>query len=145
MEIRRMKPEDASGVAGIEKKYFSQPWSREGFLSSLRQDYSIWLVAEENGVIAGYCGMNQSFDEAEITNVAVDGPFRKRGLGFTLVTALLSEGRERGITRYLLEVREGNEDAIRLYKRLGFMPEGKRKNFYQKPVEDAVIMTRVLE
>ena len=79
LEIREMRPEDLERVAEIEKKIFSMPWSKEGFAESLEQDYTLYLTAVQDGGIIGYCGMSQAFEEAEITNVAVEEKSRGQG------------------------------------------------------------------
>ncbi|MFR8547898.1 MAG: ribosomal protein S18-alanine N-acetyltransferase [Lachnospiraceae bacterium] len=138
--IEDMKTEDIEEVAQLEKEIFSIPWSSQGFLSSLRQPDTLYLTVRAGGRLVGYCGLLQSFDEADITNVAVCSDFRARGIGRRMLEALMERGRERGIERYTLEVRVSNEPAIRLYHRLGFEDAGIRKNFYEKPSEDALIM-----
>lgn len=143
MEIRRMSEADVFDVAAIEAKVFSQPWSEQGFRDALAMNHVIFLVAEEAGSILGYCGMYMALDEGEITNVAISEACRNRGYGEQLVTELMQQGRKHGIRRYVLEVRVSNEPAIRLYQKLGFSVLGTRKNFYEKPSEDAYFMSRV--
>ena len=79
LEIRAMQAEDLEAVARTESQIFSRPWSRKGFEDALRQKETIYLVAYEKDILAGYCGLLQSFDEADITNVAVVEKFRKKG------------------------------------------------------------------
>lgn len=137
-----MQYSDIPEVAAIEAGVFSQPWSEHGFRSALEQDCSLYLVARTVGKnkIVGYCGLLQSFDEADIVNVAVREDERGRGIGCAMLLRLMELGRERGILRFTLEVRRSNQAALRLYEKLGFFPAGIRKNFYERPVEDAVIM-----
>ena len=87
-----------------------------------------------------YCGFLQSFDEADITNVAVREEYRAQGVGRAMLEALMEGGKERGISRFTLEVRVSNIPALHLYESLGFVSAGIRKNFYDLPKEDAVIM-----
>ena len=138
--IREMQPEDLDQVAEIERMIFSQPWSEQGFLSSLQSKDTLYLVAVRDGIITGYCGFLQSFDEADITNVAVHPQFQRRGIAYQMLHRLMEQGMERGVGRYTLEVRVSNEAALALYNKLGFESAGIRKNFYDKPKEDAVIM-----
>ena len=86
--IRSMTAEDAAKVASLEAEIFSQPWSENAFLDSLRLPDTIFLVAEESGVIQGYIGMYLAVDEGEITNVAVDPACRRRGIGEGLLTEM---------------------------------------------------------
>lgn len=140
MVIRKMEPKDILQVAEVEKNIFSQPWSEASFRDTLSREDTLYLVAEEQGEILGYCGLWQSLYEGEIPNVAVQEKYRRRGVGEALLSELFLQGEKRGITAYTLEVRAGNAGAIRLYEKLGFCPVGVRPRFYQKPVEDAVIM-----
>ena len=139
-EIRAMQISDLEAVACIEEKLFSQPWSKQGFLDSLQADNTIYLVALADGIVAGYCGLLQVLDEADITNVAVDGAFQRRGIARGLLQELFVRAQKKGITALTLEVRKSNVPAISLYESLGFENCGIRRNFYEKPLEDAVIM-----
>lgn len=140
MNIRLMKETDLWQVTVIEQEIFSQPWSKQGFLDALKNKDTLYLVAEEKNTILGYLGLWQSFEEADITNVAVKSEYRRKGVA----GRLLSEGRrlaaQRGITALTLEVRVSNEPAIRLYEKYGFRSLGIRPGFYEKPKEDAIIM-----
>ena len=140
--IRLMEEKDLDQVAAIEQKYFSMPWSRKSFSDSLKLSHALYVAAEVDGQIAGYCGCYQLLEEAEIVNVAVDGPYRGQGIGRKMLTELMRLGLERGAFAYTLEVRVSNMPAIRLDESLGFENLGIRKNFYEKPVEDAMIMWR---
>ena len=140
--VRLMEERDLDEVAAIEQKYFSQPWSRGAFADTLKLSHTLYVVAETEDRIAGYCGCYQQLEEAEIVNVAVDEPFRGRGIGKKMLTELMRLGLERGAFAYTLEVRVSNIPAIRLYESLGFESVGIRKRFYEKPVEDANIMWR---
>lgn len=143
MIIRQMEPEDIPQVAEIEKNIFSMPWSEISFRDTLNREDTLYLVAEEQGEILGYCGLWQSLDEGEIPNVAVRESKRRRGVGLALLQELLLRGEKRGITAFTLEVRAGNKGAISLYEKLGFRSVGIRPHFYVKPVEDAVIMWKM--
>ena len=135
-----MQPEDIKEVAQIENRIFTLPWSEQGFLSSLQSEDTLYLVVRKEGRVAGYCGLLQSFDEADITNVAVAEEARGAGIGFAMLSELMRLGKERGIARDTLEVRASNAAARHLYEKLGFQSVGSRKNFYDRPKEDAVIM-----
>ena len=142
--IRQMQEEDIAQAAAIEQELFSEPWSQEAFLSSLRQPDTLYLVTEgvqeTHRFIAGYCGYLRSFEEADITNVAVRGSIQRQGIAIRMLQRLMTEGRQQGIERFTLEVRAGNKAAVHLYEKLGFHSVGRRKNFYRKPTEDALIM-----
>lgn len=142
LTLHPMKEKDLPQVAAIEASIFSQPWSEKGFLDALRQKAAFYLVAAEEEKILGYCGFYQSFDEADITNVAVRESERGRGVARAMLTELLKEGKNRGVAHFTLEVRVSNAPAIHLYEKLGFTSAGIRKNFYDYPKEDAMIMWR---
>lgn len=138
--VRFMTKDDLEQTAALEKEIFSMPWSKQAFLESLESDNTIYLVAEENQGIAGYCGMYCSFEEGNITNVAVSPKYRRRKIAETMINKILVAAKEKGITDVILEVRETNVAAIKLYEKLGFEEAGIRKNFYAKPMENALIM-----
>ncbi len=140
MLIRKMTPEDVPVAVEIEKACFSQPWSEKSFLDSISREDTIFLVCEQGASVKGYIGMYLSFEEANITNVAVSPEYRKQGFGEQLVLGAKNFATERNIEKIFLEVRVSNEPAISLYKKMGFENLGVRKKFYEHPVEDAYIM-----
>lgn len=142
LRIRRMEERDVQQVAAIEAESFSLPWSEQAFRDSLAMYHTIFLVADLEGRIAGYCGCYQSLEEAEITNVAVKQELCGKGIARELLQELFRVGTAQGVFAYTLEVRVGNTPAIHLYESLGFENVGIRRNFYEKPTEDAMIMWR---
>ncbi len=140
LTIRPMQVYDVQSVAMLEKEIFSQPWTEQGFIDAINLGNTVFLVAEENGKIAGYIGMYKSLDEGEITNVAVAPPMRCHGIGEQLLQETIKRAERQGIARIVLEVRVSNDSAIRLYERNGFKECGIRKGFYELPKEDAYIM-----
>ena len=140
MLIRQMKSEDVFQAAEIEKKSFSMPWSPEGFKGALAYEDNIILVAEEAGRIAGYACVYVSFDEGELTNIAVVPEYRGRGIGLMLMKELKHRAEDKSVSKIVLEVRISNATAISLYEKCGFKNLGTRKNFYDQPVDDAYIM-----
>ena len=139
--VRRMAIEDLKQVCAIENATFSMPWSYQSFLDSLNKKNNIYLVAEENNIILGYCGVWVIEKEGQINNIAVKEEYRNQGVGNQILQFLLKEGKNEEIEQFTLEVRKSNVNAISLYKKLGFLNLGIRPNFYEKPREDAVIMT----
>lgn len=140
MQIRDMREEDLEQVCAIENQIFSKPWSESDFLSSIRNPQHIYLVAEDKGTIMGYCGMWGIAGEGQITNVAVDPSFRRQGVAKRLFHVFLERGEQDGLTAFTLEVRTSNLPAIQLYRKFGFEDAGIRKDFYEAPKEDALIM-----
>ena len=138
--VKRMQQEDLPAVCEIEKDNFSMPWSETSFLDSMERTDTVFLTAFADGEVAGYLGCYCVAGEGEITNVAVKDSCRRRGIGGMLLQKLYEEGALLDCHEFFLEVRESNEAAIGLYTRSGFTKEGIRKNFYEKPVENALIM-----
>lgn len=140
MLIRKMTFDDIQSAVQIEKECFSLPWSEKSFQDSLEREDTLFLVCEEGIEITGYIGMYLSFDEGNITNVAVSPLYRKKGYGEALVSSAKELAKEKQIEKIFLEVRVSNTPAISLYKKMGFENLGVRKNFYEHPQEDASIM-----
>ena len=138
--VREMKASDVEAVSEIEHEAFSMPWSSEDFLEMVEAEYAHYYVAESNGRIVGCCGVRNLMGEGEITNVVVAASYRRQGIGRQMLEYLLREVKTLGIGDCTLEVRVSNTPAIRLYESLGFHGEGVRPRFYEKPVEDALIM-----
>ena len=147
MMIRRMEKRDLLQVEAIETALFSDAWSEQGFEDTLNSPYVISLVAidEAEDTILGYIIMYVSFEEGEISNVAVAKSAQNRGIGSALMQAILEKGLEESVTRFILEVRVSNTPAIALYKKFGFTEIGIRRDFYEKPREDALVMVREKE
>lgn len=142
MEIRKMTEADLDQVIAIEHQCFTDPWSRQGFEDSLKQPFSVMLVGTYLGEVCGYCCLYQMLDEGEIINVAVHPGYRQMGWGERLVSMVMKIGVEKGVSCFLLDVRVGNEPAIRLYEKMGFEKIVIQKNFYQFPTEDGWLMRR---
>lgn len=140
MIIRMMQKGDVAAVAALEAQIFPMPWSAAGFADTLPREDIIFLVAYEQDELLGYVGIYCTLDEGEITNVAVAPAARRRGIARALLTELKQQLACRNVARIVLEVRVSNEPAIRLYEQMGFSVLGVRKNFYEKPTEDAYIM-----
>ncbi|MDD3240309.1 MAG: ribosomal protein S18-alanine N-acetyltransferase [Lachnospira sp.] len=144
--IRKMEEKDISSVESIEKRVFSIPWSEKSFLDACMTPENIYLVAEtEDGSIAGYCGLWTVLGEGNITNMAVAETYRKCGVGRKLMEAMEQEGRRMDVSIFFLEVRESNEAARHLYDSMGYTNIGTRKRFYERPVEDAIVMSKIYQ
>ncbi len=138
--VENLREEDLQLAHQIEREVFSHPWGMEDFRALIDNDRAFFLVAKANGKVVGNLVMRIILDEAEITNVAVKKEYRGQGIAKALLQHALVEGERKGVVAYTLEVRESNMPAISLYQSHGFINEGKRKEFYQDPVEDAIIM-----
>lgn len=139
--VRGAEFPDIPHIAGLEQECFSAPWSENAIRETMERENAVFLVAEYGGELCGYAGFYYAADEGYITNVAVSGKLRRRGIGRALVCALMEKAREMAFSFLTLEVRVGNTAAIALYGSLGFENLGRRPRFYSNPTEDAYIMT----
>lgn len=142
MQIRRMKEEDFAQVAEIEKECFSLPWSEKSFRDACNRQENVYLVAAKDKEVLGYIGMWAVLGEGEITNVAVKPSARRQGVADRMLEELFAIARAAGTDIFFLEVRESNAAARKLYEKQGFSQIGIRKNFYERPQENAVVMSR---
>lgn len=142
VQIREMTEDDVSQVAKLEKMYFSTPWSEISLQKELYNKDSLFLVAQYDDKIVGYCGVYLVQDEGDITNVLVEETYRNRGIASIILENMISQLEKKGIYNITLEVRVSNEQAIHLYQKYDFKGEGIRPGFYDKPREDAIIMWR---
>jgi ribosomal-protein-alanine N-acetyltransferase len=138
----------------IEAQAFTDPWSRASFASLLGSPHVVFLVAEQStapafsdapgarGEVAGYVVAWTVADEAEIANVAVAPSLRGRGFGGRLLDAALHEVERRGAGAVFLEVRESNVAARALYAARRFVEVGRRRAYYRRPQEDALVLRR---
>ena len=147
IHFRTLLPEDAEGVARVERESFPTPWSREDFWREASNDFACYIVALDDMEIIGFAGCWISFEEAQVTNIALTSAQRGRGLGKVLMAKLMRAAAERGAERMTLEVRPSNTPALRLYEGLGFAAIGVRKKYYPDNDEDAILMwhTRLKE
>ena len=135
---------DVSAIAELEKICFSDPWSETSIASEANNRLSYWLVAEVDGVVAGYVGSQTVLDAADMMNLAVSPDHRRKGIGQALVNALVAHLQENKVIALLLEVRVSNGAAIALYESLGFEQVGRRPKYYHNPREDALILRKEL-
>lgn len=138
--IRRMTLADVDGVAAVEAATFPTPWSRDAFVSEMKNVAARYLVAERDGAVIGYAGAWIILDESHITNIAVLQAERGKGIGRALTAGLMQYLANLGAAYATLEVRKSNEVAQNLYKSLGFIKLGVRKRYYEDNDEDALIM-----
>ena len=134
---------DLEGAAALEKLCFSSPWSANSLELLTREGIGVGYVCTRNApeaMVTAYGGMMIAVDEGQITNIAVHPDHRGQGLGLAIVNALIKHAKAERLASISLEVRASNTPAISLYKKVGFAEVGRRKGFYTKPTEDALIM-----
>ena len=145
VKIERMTDENVEDAAFIERECFPSPWSLASLKSELTNPCAVFFVARMNGEAAGYAGMHHVVDEGYITNIAVLPQYRRQGVAKALLENYFHYARAHGLRMITLEVRVSNAGAAAFYKNMGFRIEGRRKNFYENPVEDGMIMTVYFE
>lgn len=139
MEIKEFSTEYVKDVAEIEKACFSNPWSETVLESELQNDCSHIYVAVENGRAIGYAMLYIVCGEADIIRVAVLPEYRRQGAAERLLLKSFEHNKTDAV---FLDVRESNTPAIRLYKSLGFVDTGVRKDYYSNPTENAILMKK---
>jgi len=139
--LTTMTAEHIPQIAAIERACFSDPWSENLFREILWNDAAVMVVAEgEDGTVMGYAELQVVLDEGTIDNVAVAPACRRQGVADALLSAFVRFGRSQ-LAFLTLEVRESNVPAIALYRKHGFRAVGRRRNYYNDPKEDAILMT----
>ncbi|MEE3202551.1 MAG: ribosomal protein S18-alanine N-acetyltransferase [Acidobacteriota bacterium] len=131
----------------INMDAFTHPWTRAMFLEELSQPERSFLLAALSGGrhVVGYCSVWRVLDNLQVNSIAVTERYRGRGVGLTLLKAVVSLARNSGVVSISLEVRSSNIAARALYRRLAFKETGQRVLYYSQPIEDAVILSRRLE
>lgn len=128
-------------IFDIEKECFEKDfWSKESIKLSLLDDKYFYLLAFDDKNIVGYVFFVTSVDEAELVKIAVDKNYRRKCFGITLLKNSFDNLKRKGIKSVFLEVRQSNNQAIGLYKKMGFNEINTRKNFYRFPTEDGIVM-----
>ena len=137
-------PRQIDDVLAIEELSFTIPWTREMYAAEFQnRDVSFCYLAKNNtGETVGFCSFWRVLDELHINNLAVAPAFRRGGVATALLTRVLGDGEKLGAARATLEVRRSNDAARLLYERLGFSVVGVRRDYYTKPIEDAIVLRR---
>ena len=144
--VRTARRDDVDDIAAIERRAFNDPWSTASFRALFGNPLVHFLVAEDSvtGRIFGYVVAWVVVDEAEIANLAVSDDARRTGIGARLLDHAIDAAKQRKCRVLFLEVRESNAAANALYASRGFEVAGRRLKYYRKPVEDALVLRRVL-
>lgn len=132
-------------IVELEQQIFSSPWTYEQLKSQVKDSMHEFICAvSEDGEVLGYVGMMYILDEGYISNVAVSPKHRKKGIADRIICSLCDICDKLSLSFVTLEVRASNEAAKALYAKHGFVPVGRRKNYYDLPKEDAILMTKYL-
>ena len=144
MEIEKATPPDASSLSLIHNACFSEEWSEGAFMEHMNEG-SIWtfLILRDEKEI-GYLSAYTIVDEASIVNIAVLDEYRKKGYGSAILEKFINYCKETNVKKIMLEVRKGNIGAIKLYQKYGFEVVGESPKHYSCPVEDALLMNKLL-
>jgi ribosomal-protein-alanine N-acetyltransferase len=141
MEICKAQPCHVAEIARLEAESFSEPWP-EDMIGRL---WGRFFVALDGDRLLGYVALSAVLDEGSIDTIAVEPALRRRGVADGLLAYVIDRGREQALSFITLEVRQSNVPAIGLYEKHGFQTVGRRKNYYEKPREDAILMTLTLD
>lgn len=141
LTLREALPGDVERIEALERECFSLPWSREIIENQLISESTVMLTALSDGDFAGYMGMMFVPPEGYVTNVCTATNHRRSGVASALIDEMCRRGRALGLESLTLEVRESNAPARALYEGKGFQTLGKRPGYYERPREDAIIMT----
>lgn len=139
--IDNMTLADTSGVFLVEEECFTKPWSYQSFVNELENKNAVTLIAIENHEVVGFINAHFILNEGYINNIGVTFKSRRAGVADMLLKKLIQLAEKKALDFLTLEVRKSNEAAIELYTKNGFTKVGERRNFYDEPNEDAILMT----
>jgi ribosomal-protein-alanine N-acetyltransferase len=138
--LRPARAADIDAVLEIEQASFGDPWSRSAFADLIGDPRVAFLVADARGEVHGYVVAWYVLDEGEIGNLAVDDAARRQGIGARLLDGAIEKVRSADVDSLYLEVRDSNAAARALYASRGFVEVGRRKEYYRRPKEDALVL-----
>lgn len=142
MIVVKMEEKHLDEVLKIEERSFTNPWSKESFCDEMKKQNSFKFVALEEEKVIGFAILETVLDEGNLLDIAVEKSYRKNGVGKALMEELFKVAVKNELSFITLEVRESSLPAITLYEKTGFEKVALRKNYYHKPTENAVLMTK---
>jgi [ribosomal protein S18]-alanine N-acetyltransferase len=138
--LREATDRDVDAVLEIERASFGDPWNRNAFFELLDDPRVAFLIADAAGAVRGYVVAWFVLDEGEIGNLAVARDAQRQGIGALLLDGAISAVRGVKVEALYLEVRDSNAAARALYASRGFVEVGRRREYYRKPIEDALVL-----
>lgn len=144
--VYTLRAADIPAAAALSAACFGRAaWKESDFGEALAAGHAVIFCSGEEGAPTGYAVFYHAADEGELDSIAVNAKIRRTGAGSALLSAGVGALRAAGVKKLFLEVREGNAPAVAFYEKHGFLAAGVRKRFYDDPVEDAIIMVKILE
>jgi ribosomal-protein-alanine N-acetyltransferase len=136
------KDTDVADVDALQRRTFTNAWGADALKWELTHTdvARLYLMRSPGAVLVAYCACWMVFDELHINSLAVEGAWRRRGLARRLMHAVFQDAAAGGAHSATLEVRQSNVAARLLYEHLGFAVEGVRRDYYQEPREDALVL-----
>lgn len=146
MEIKyyELTYDDIAYVSEMERRFFSTPWSEASIAHYMETGNMVFIVARNGETPVGYAAVHCILDEGNLVSIGVEEHFRNMGIASELLDIVYEQAFSAGVRTIHLEVRESNTAAIALYEKEGFAENGRRKNFYRKPEEDALLYKKDL-
>lgn len=142
--VREISAEDILAVADLEREIFPDPWSVSALQETFSQNHTVMLGVWEENHMAGYVIAYYVLDEGEIARIAISQRYRRQGAAGQLLCALGDFCSANGIQKLMLEVRESNVAARTFYRKWGFTEDGIRRNYYEDPQENGILMSKGL-
>lgn len=133
--------DEVDEISVLQSQTFTSPWSAQSLRWEIANtDVARLYVMRADGVLIGFCACWVILDELHINSLAIGDAWRRQGLASRLLRDVCRDAASSGATQATLEVRRSNTAALGLYERLGFTCEGVRKDYYQTPREDALVL-----
>jgi ribosomal-protein-alanine N-acetyltransferase len=146
LKIRKMTLDDLEQVVAIDQVSFSLPWPPRSFQFELTDNPAsrCWVAESDERVVGMLVGW-LIVDEIHIATIATHPDFRKQGIGKKLLSFALQSAGEEGAVSSFLEVRESNTVALEMYRKFGYVEDGRREGYYKDNGEDAILMSVQLD
>ncbi len=145
IEIKRASIQDIDDIAKVAQNNSHNPWSKGQIAEQLDYDFAHVLVAKKGNEAVGFCLFHLSQDGAHINEIATEKAHRRCGIGGGLILHVEKQVVQNNSENITLEVRKQDKGAVLFYESLSFNVVGQRKNFYKDPVDDALVMKKIVK